>query len=88
VKSTKTEGSIRAVPLQEIALEALEQLPSGGETDLLFPSPRGSYFDLHNFRKPQLETSTTRRRDHATPACLRSAPHLRDLRAPCRHLNL
>jgi integrase len=50
VKSTKTEGSIRAVPLQEIALEALEQLPGGGETDLLFPSPRGSYFDLHNFR--------------------------------------
>src|SRR5215208_4769126 len=50
LKSTKTEGSIRAVPLQEIALEALEQLPSGGETDLLFPSPRGSYFDLHNFR--------------------------------------
>jgi integrase len=50
VKSTKTEGSIRAIPLQEIALEALEQLPSGCETDLLFPSPRGSYFDLHNFR--------------------------------------
>ena len=50
VKSTKTEGSIRAIPLQEIALEALEQLPNGGETDLLFPSPRGSYLDLHNFR--------------------------------------
>jgi integrase len=50
LKSTKTEGSIRAVPLQAIALKALEQLPRSGEADLLFPSPRGSYFDLHNFR--------------------------------------
>jgi integrase len=38
------------VPLQAIALEALEQLPTGAATDLLFPSLRGAYFDLHNFR--------------------------------------
>jgi integrase len=50
LKSTKTEGSVRAVPLQTIALQALEQLPQGGPADLLFPSLRGSYFDLHNFR--------------------------------------
>ncbi len=50
VKCTKTEGSVRAVPLQAIALQALEQLPTGAETELLFPSQRGSYFDLHNFR--------------------------------------
>jgi integrase len=50
VKCTKTEGSVRAVPLQAIALQALEQLPAGAETDLLFPSLRGGYFDLHNFR--------------------------------------
>ena len=50
LKCTKTEGSVRAVPLQAIALEALERLPAGAETELLFPSLRGGYFDLHNFR--------------------------------------
>src|SRR4051794_3118550 len=50
LKSTKTEGSTRAVPLQAIALQALAELPDRGGTDLLFPSTRGSYFDLHNFR--------------------------------------
>jgi integrase len=51
LKSTKTEGSTRAVPLQAIALQALAEIPARGETALLlFPSPRGSYFDLHNFR--------------------------------------
>jgi integrase len=86
-KSTKTEGSIRAVPLQAIALQALAQLPVHGETDLLFPSPRGSYFDLHNFHnrdwKPaQLAVGI------APPARLRSATHVRNLRAPCCHLHL
>ena len=50
VKSTKTEGSVRAVPLQAIALAALNQLRADAESQLLFPSPRGGYFDLHNFR--------------------------------------
>jgi integrase len=50
IKCPKTEGSVRAVPLQAIALDALEQLPAGAGTDLLFPSLRGAYFDLHNFR--------------------------------------
>ncbi len=50
IKCPKTEGSVRAVPLQAIALEALEQLPAGAATDLLFPSLRGAHFDLHNFR--------------------------------------
>jgi len=31
-KCTKTEGSIRAVPLQAIALEALERLPARADT--------------------------------------------------------
>jgi integrase len=51
IKCTKTEGSIRAVPLQAIALEALEQLPTGARTDVVFPGLRGGYFDLHNFRR-------------------------------------
>ncbi len=50
LKSTKTEGSIRAVPLQAIALAALDQLRTDTGCELLFPSPRGGYFDLHNFR--------------------------------------
>jgi len=50
IKCPKTEGSVRAVPLQAVALDALEQLPAGTGTDLLFPSLRGAYFDLHNFR--------------------------------------
>ena len=50
LKSTKTEGSIRAVPLQAIALAALDQLSTDRESQLLFPSLRGGYFDLHNFR--------------------------------------
>jgi integrase len=50
VKCTKTEGSARAVPLQAIVLEALELLPVGAETNLLFPAVRGGSFDLHNFR--------------------------------------
>ena len=53
IKCTKTEGSVRAVPLQSIALQALDRLPSGTDTDLLFPSLRGAYFDLHNFRTRQ-----------------------------------
>jgi integrase len=36
LKSTKTEGSIRAVPLQAIALAALDQLGADRESQLLF----------------------------------------------------
>ncbi len=50
VKCPKTEASVRAVPLQAIALGALEWLPGKEPSPLVFPSPRGSYFDLHNFR--------------------------------------
>ena len=46
----KTEASRRAVPLQAKALAALDQLPPGEPTDLLFPAERGGYIDLHNFR--------------------------------------
>jgi integrase len=50
VKCPKTEASVRAVPLQAIALDALERLPTNGGSPLVFPSPKGGYFDLHNFR--------------------------------------
>jgi integrase len=50
LKCTKTEGSMRAVPLQEIALAALEQAAGNSPTQLLFPAPRGGYLNLRNFR--------------------------------------
>ena len=50
IKNPKTDGSIRAVPLQATALAALEQLPTTPHSPLVFPAPRGGYLDLHNFR--------------------------------------
>jgi integrase len=50
VKMPKTEASIRAVPLQTIAQAALERLSANGSSPIVFPSPSGGYFDLHNFR--------------------------------------
>jgi integrase len=38
------------VPVQAIALAALDQSPSSPQTALLFPAAEGGYFDLHNFR--------------------------------------
>jgi integrase len=50
LKCPKTEGSRRAVPLQTIALEAIEQQPASRQSALVFPAQRGGYLDLHNFR--------------------------------------
>jgi integrase len=38
------------VPLQAIALDAIERQPSSPSSPLLFPAERGGYLDLHNFR--------------------------------------
>jgi integrase len=50
LKSTKTEASRRAAPLQTIALDAIERQPASRHNRLLFPGERGRYPDLHNFR--------------------------------------
>lgn len=50
LKCTKTEASVRAVPLQAIALAALERLALDPDNPLLFPAVRGGHLDLHNFR--------------------------------------
>ncbi len=50
IKSPKTKASVRAVPLQAIALAALDALPPNPDCSLLFPSVGGGYLDLHNFR--------------------------------------
>ena len=50
LKPTKT-NTARGVPLQQTAIDALDQLPSPrGATSLLFPAPEGGYLDLHNWR--------------------------------------
>jgi integrase len=50
IKTPKTKSSVRAVPLQAIALAALDELPPNPHSLLVFPSVRGGYVDLHNFR--------------------------------------
>jgi integrase len=50
LKCTKTDASVRAVPLQAIALAALAEVPVDTNSAILFPSPRGGHLDLHNFR--------------------------------------
>jgi integrase len=50
LKCPKTEASIRAVPLQAVALAALDQLQNDSPSPLVFHTASGGYFDLHNFR--------------------------------------
>jgi integrase len=49
LKAPKTEASLRAVPLQARALDALERLPAN-DSPLVFPGERGGYLDIHHFR--------------------------------------
>ncbi|MDQ3381689.1 MAG: tyrosine-type recombinase/integrase [Actinomycetota bacterium] len=48
LKQTKTRLSTRAVPLQAIALEALDRLPAS-EDPILFPNSRGGHIDFRSF---------------------------------------
>jgi integrase len=50
LKRPKTDASIRAVPLQAKALDALERLPASNGSQLLFPGERGGHLDIHHFR--------------------------------------
>jgi integrase len=49
LKCPKTEASRRAVPLQTIALEAIERQRASRQSALVFPAERGGYLDRHNF---------------------------------------
>jgi integrase len=50
LKIPKTEASMRAVPLQTRALDALDRIRDGNGSSLLFPGERGGYPDIHHFR--------------------------------------
>jgi integrase len=50
LKFPKTEASMRAVPLQARALDALDRIKDGNGSPLLFPGERGGYMDIHHFR--------------------------------------
>jgi integrase len=52
LKLPKTEASLRAVPLQGRAIDALDQLAES-ESPLVFPGERGGYLDMHHFRPHQ-----------------------------------
>jgi integrase len=49
LKFPKTEASMRAVPLQAWALDALDRVKTNG-SPLVFPGERGGYLDIHHFR--------------------------------------
>jgi integrase len=51
VKHTKTRLSRRAVPLQAIAVEALDKLRSRRDSLLVFPNARGGHLDFRNFNR-------------------------------------
>ena len=84
LKRPTTEASLRAVPLQTRALDALDRRPDNG-SPLVFAGERGGYLDIHHFRPLPMAPGAAGRGHQPAAADL---AHLRNVRAPCRHLNL
>src|SRR3954468_3783511 len=58
LKLPKTEGSLRAVPLQARALDALDR-STENDSPLVFPGDRGGYLDIPHFRPYQWRPAQT-----------------------------
>ena len=88
LKCPKTEASRRAVPLQTIALDAIEQpAVESAAARCVFPAERGGYLDLHNFRNRDWKPANSPPLSSRDAGSTISA-HLRHLRASCRDLHL
>jgi len=72
LKHTKTRLSTRAVPLQAIALDALDRLPPS-ENPILFPNSRGGHIDFRSFGRRHWKPAQT-------TAGIEPLRHLYDLR--------
>ena len=72
LKNTKTRLSTRAVPLQAIALDALDRLPPS-ENPILFPNSQGSRIDFRSFGRRHWKPAQTK-------AGVEPLHHLYDLR--------
>src|SRR6266852_5550129 len=72
LKHTKTRLSTRAVPLQAVALAALDRLPPS-ENSLLFPNARGRHIDFRSFGRRHWQTAQV-------AAGIEPLRHLYDLR--------
>jgi integrase len=88
IKHPKTAASYRAVPVQRVALDALDALARRTGSALLFPAPAAATSTCTQLPLPRLETRPTRPRDRPDPARIRSQAHLCQVRAACRHLPL
>jgi integrase len=87
IKHTKTRLSNRAVPLQAIALKALDRLPAS-ENPIRFPNSRGGYVDFRSFGRRHWKPAQTAAGIEPLRPSLRPAPHLCHLRATCRGLGV
>jgi integrase len=59
LKQTKTRLSTRAVPLQAVALAALDRLPPS-QSSLLFPNARGRHIDFRSFGRRHWKPAQTK----------------------------